>query len=75
MAKKLALVQIMKNEAHVVTRMLNSIKQIVDMIVMVDTGSTDDSINIVKKWGEENGVETHVYEKLFDNFESAYESD
>ena len=51
MAKKLALVQIMKNEAHVVTRMLNSIKPIVDMIVMVDTGSTDDSINIVKKWG------------------------
>lgn len=70
MSKKLTLVQIMKNEAHVVTRMLNSIKPIVDMIVMVDTGSTDNSIEVVKKWGEENGVETHVFEKLFDNFEN-----
>ena len=50
MAVKLILTQIMKNEAHVAHRMLNSIKPIIDGIVVIDTGSTDDSINVVKKW-------------------------
>lgn len=71
MAVKLILTQIMKNEAHVAERMLNSIKNIVDGIVVVDTGSTDDSINIVRSWGEKNGIETYVFERAFDNFENS----
>jgi glycosyltransferase involved in cell wall biosynthesis len=71
MAVKLILTQIMKNEAHVAHRMLNSIKPIIDGIVVIDTGSTDDSINVVKKWGEDNGIETHVIERAFDNFENS----
>ena len=71
MAVKLILTQIMKNEAHVAHRMLNSIKPIVDGIVVIDTGSTDDSINVVKKWGDDNGIETHVIERPFDNFENS----
>ena len=71
MVVKLILTQIMKNESHVAHRMLNSIKSIVDGIVVIDTGSTDDSINIVRKWGEDNGVETHVFERPFDNFENS----
>lgn len=71
MAVKLVLTQIMKNESHVAKRMLDSIKSIVDGICVVDTGSTDDSIEIVKKWGEENGIETYVFERPFDNFENS----
>jgi len=71
MAVKLILTQIMKNEAHVAHRMLNSIKSIIDGVVVIDTGSTDDSINIVRKWGEDNGIETHVIERPFDNFENS----
>ena len=71
MAVKLILTQIMKNEAHVAHRMLDSIKPIIDGIVVIDTGSTDDSINIVKKWGQDNGIETHVFERPFDNFENS----
>ena len=63
MAVKLILTQIMKNESHVAERMLNSIKSIVDGICVVDTGSTDNSIEIVKKWGEDNNVETYVLER------------
>jgi len=69
MAVKLILTQIMKNESHVAHRMLDSIKSIVDGICVIDTGSTDDSIEIVKKWGEDNGIETHVFERPFDDFE------
>jgi glycosyltransferase involved in cell wall biosynthesis len=51
--------------------MLNSIKSIIDGVVVIDTGSTDDSINIVRKWGEDNNIETHVIERPFDNFENS----
>ena len=68
---KLVLTQIMKNEAHVITRMLNSIKPVVDIICLVDTGSTDNTIEVVKNWGLENNVETHVFERVFDNFENS----
>ncbi len=68
---KLVLTQIMKNEAHVVTRMLDSIKKIVDIVVLIDTGSTDDTVSVVRKWGTDNGVETHVFERPFDNFEAS----
>lgn len=68
---RLVLTQIMKNEAHVITRMLNSIRPIVDIICLVDTGSTDNSIEVVKNWGEQNKIETHVFERAFDNFENS----
>lgn len=70
MSVKLVLTQIMKNESHVAKRMLDSIKPMVDALCIVDTGSTDDSIEVVKQWGKDNGVETFVYEKPFDNFEN-----
>ena len=71
MAVKLILTQIMKNEAHVAHRMLNSIKPIIDGIVVIDTGSTDDSIDVVRKWGQDNNIETYVIERPFDNFENS----
>lgn len=71
MAVKLILTQIVKNEAHVVERMLNSIKSIVDGICIVDTGSTDNTIDIINNWGKNNNVETYVVERPFDNFENS----
>jgi glycosyltransferase involved in cell wall biosynthesis len=71
MAVKVVLTQIMKNESHVIERMLNSIKGFADALCIVDTGSTDNSIEVVKKWGETNNVETHVFERAFDNFENS----
>jgi glycosyltransferase involved in cell wall biosynthesis len=71
MAIKLVLTQIVKNEAHVIERMLNSIKPIVDGICIVDTGSTDNTIEVINKWGETNGIETYVFERPFDNFENS----
>ena len=65
---KMILTQIMKNENHVIERWLNSIKDIADGIVVIDTGSTDGSIETVKKWGKENKIETHVFEREFDNY-------
>jgi len=68
---KLVHVQIVKNESHVIERMLNSIKDLADGICIVDTGSTDDTIEKINKWGADNGIETHVFEREFDNFENS----
>jgi glycosyltransferase involved in cell wall biosynthesis len=67
----LAISQIVKNEAHVIERMLNSVKSIIDCGVFVDTGSTDNTIEVIKKWGEANNIPMHVYERPFDNFENS----
>ena len=55
---KLALNFICKNEAHVIEKMLNSIKTITDLIVVNDTGSTDGTQDIIKKFGQENNIPT-----------------
>lgn len=68
---KLGLSQIMKNEAHVAERMLDSIKPIIDVVFLVDTGSTDNTIEICKSWGEKNNIPVIIEERPFDNFENS----
>ncbi len=47
----ISLCVIVKNEAHYLTDCLESVKDIVDEIVVVDTGSTDNSKEIAKSFG------------------------
>jgi glycosyltransferase involved in cell wall biosynthesis len=48
---KLSLAMIVKNEARCLARCLRSIKNLVDEIVIVDTGSTDDTVKIAVEFG------------------------
>lgn len=68
---KLALNFICKNESHVIERMLNSVKSITDLIVVNDTGSTDGTQELIKKFGLENNIPTYVFERTFDDFEKS----
>lgn len=65
---KLALHFICKNEAHIVTRMLESAKPICDLIVVGDTGSADGTQQLILQFGAKNGIPTYVFERPFDNF-------
>ena len=48
---KVSLVMIVKNEALNIQRCLESAKNIVDEIIIVDTGSTDDTKDIALSFG------------------------
>ena len=48
---KISLCIICKDEEKKIARCINSVKEKVDEIVVVDTGSTDNTINIVKELG------------------------
>ena len=52
---KLSLSMIVKNEAKNLPRCLESIKGLVDEIVIVDTGSTDDTVKIAESYGAKVG--------------------
>jgi len=48
---QLSLAMIVKNEARCLARCLQSIRSIVDEMVIADTGSTDDTVGIAKNFG------------------------
>ncbi len=50
----ISLCMIVKNEEQTISRCLDSVKGIVDEIIIVDTGSTDATKEIVKKVSVEN---------------------
>ena len=56
---------IAKNEAAVIGRCINSVKRIADEIILVDTGSTDDTVRIAE------GLGARVFFREWDNDFSA----
>ena len=68
---KLALNFICKDEERVIERMLNSSNGILDLIVALDTGSTDRTIELIKKYGVDNNIPTYVFERPFDTFDKS----
>lgn len=64
----ICLVMIIKNEGAIMPRLLKSVNDIIDDIVISDTGSTDNTIEVVKKTAEELGKPIYIDETPFVNF-------
>lgn len=62
MAKTLGLSMIVKNEAHVLTRLLTSVAPVIDYWVITDTGSTDGTQDLIKNFFEEKGIPGQLLE-------------
>lgn len=65
---KLAVGMIVKNESKVIERCLNSIKDIVDILIISDTGSTDNTIEIIKNFCTKNKIKFEIYRNEWKNF-------
>lgn len=67
--KTICLTMIVKNESKNMIRLLETLKNILDFICIEDTGSTDNTINIINNWAEENSIACTVHYNEFKNFE------
>lgn len=59
---------IVKNESKVITRCIESILPLIDYWVIVDTGSTDGTQQIIKDFMKEKGIPGELHEKPWVNF-------
>ena len=65
---KIALCMIVKNESKVIQRCLDSVKPLIDYVCISDTGSTDNTIQIIKDWLKNNDIGGEVNEEKWENF-------
>ena len=61
---------IVRDESKIITRCLESIKNIFDNYVICDTGSVDDTKNVISKFMNENNKNGHLIDKEWVNFGS-----
>jgi len=65
---KLCLNMIVKNESRIIRRLIDSVVDIIDTYCICDTGSTDDTIAIIRNYMTEKGKTGEVYQEPFKNF-------
>lgn len=66
--KSIGLCLIAKNEAPVITRCIESALPLIDYVVVVDTGSTDDTPGVVSKFLEEKNLPGEVIHETWCGF-------
>lgn len=66
--QKICLCMIVKNEANVIIRCLESAKPVIDYVSICDTGSTDDTVALIENWCVENNIPGTVHYEPFKNF-------
>lgn len=66
--KSLCLVMIVKNEEKVIQRCLESVYRFLDYWVICDTGSTDNTIEIIKSFFKKNNIEGELLDHKWKNF-------
>ena len=64
----IALIMMLKNEEKRIKISLDSIIGHVDSMIIFDTGSTDNTINIIKEFSEKNNIPLRLKEGEFVNF-------
>jgi glycosyltransferase involved in cell wall biosynthesis len=65
----LALLMMVKNEEARITVSLDSMRDYTDTFIILDTGSTDKTIEIIRDYCKKNNITLHLKEEPFVNFE------
>ena len=64
----LCLNMIVKDESHIIKETLESVVKYIDYYVISDTGSTDDTISIIKNFFDEKGISGEIYNDKWVDF-------
>lgn len=67
----LCLNAIVRNEAGRIVRMLDSVRNYVSCIAILDTGSTDNTIELIREWANKHHIPFSIGDGAFVNFEQA----
>lgn len=65
---KIALCMIVKNESKIIKRCLDRCKPVIDYVSILDTGSTDNTPKIIRRWCKKNNIVGKVHREPFVNF-------
>ena len=65
---RLCLNMIVKNESHVIKTTLENIKQYIDYYIIVDTGSEDNTKEIIKNYFDSVNIEGEIHDIEWKNF-------
>lgn len=66
--KTICLAMIVKNESNIIVRLLDSLLGVLNFICITDTGSSDNTVELIEEWGIKNGVTTTVCHTDWQNF-------
>jgi tetratricopeptide (TPR) repeat protein len=65
---KICLNMIVKNEAKVIRRLLETVYRLIDKYCICDTGSTDNTMDIIREFFLEKGIDGEIYQEPFRDF-------
>jgi len=65
---KIGLCMIVKNEAHIIHESLGCTLPLIDTYCIVDTGSTDNTIEKIKQFYSDKGIEGEVHQSVWKDF-------
>ena len=66
--RTIGLCMIVKNESKVILRCLESVRSLVDYVLIEDTGSTDGTQAIIREWLDRVGLSGEVYDEPWRDF-------
>ena len=64
----LCLNMIVKNESRIIKRLFDSVSSIIDSYCICDTGSTDNTIEIIENYFKQKGISGKIVKEPFKNF-------
>jgi tetratricopeptide (TPR) repeat protein len=64
----LCLNMIVKNESHIIQRLFDSVSPIIDSYCICDTGSTDNTVEIIQDYFKQKGIPGKIVNEPFKNF-------
>jgi len=64
----LCLNMIVKNESKIITRLFDSVVSIIDCYCICDTGSTDNTLELIEKYFSEKNIPGKIVKEPFQNF-------